>query len=70
MVQEKDAAQKRVAQRKEFERQRQEAYQKSIIKTVYVVMETRPGYNTGGYYDTDVPAESHAVSPDSSSSRN
>lgn len=34
-----------------------------VIKERYYVIEHRPAYNTGGYYDQDVPAENKVVSP-------
>lgn len=63
MVQEKDAAKKRIAQRQEFARQRAEELKRNTIKFRWVVIEHTPGYNTGGYYDTDVPAKNRIVSP-------
>lgn len=63
MVQEKDAAKKRVAQREEFARQRRAELERNTIKFRWAVNEHKPGHNTGGYYDTDVPAENRIVSP-------
>lgn len=34
-----------------------------VLKERYYVIEHRPAYNTGGYYDQDVPAENTRVSP-------
>lgn len=64
MVQEKDAAKKRSKDREDFLAREREKYEKSIIKTVWFVVETTPAYNTGGYYDTDVEEVNIGVSPD------
>lgn len=63
MVQEKDAAKKRKDNLNEFLRKEAERYRKSVVKTQWAVWEHTPGYNTGGYYDQDVPAENKLVSP-------
>lgn len=34
-----------------------------IIATAFYVDEVTPGYNTGGYYDQDIPEERRRVSP-------
>lgn len=62
MVQERDAAKKRKERRDSWLKKEKEKYQKSVIKTAWVVVETTPGYNTGGYYDQDVPEENVVVS--------
>jgi hypothetical protein len=31
------------------------------VRVKWVVYEVTPGYNTGGYYDQDIPAEYHKV---------
>jgi hypothetical protein len=37
--------------------------QNPIVATVFYVDEVTPGYNTGGYYDQDIPEERRQVSP-------
>lgn len=64
MVQEKNAATKRVEALQRERREAQERFQKSIVKTVYGVLEVTPAYNTGGYYDQDIPEKRVLVSPD------
>lgn len=64
MVQEKDAAKKRHQRRMDWLEQERKRYRDSVIKTVWVVVETTPAYNTGGYYDTDVVEENRIVSPE------
>lgn len=34
-----------------------------LIATAFFVDEVTPGYNTGGYYDQDIPEERRTVSP-------
>ena len=34
-----------------------------VLQERFYVIEHTPAYNTGGYYDQDVPAENHIVSP-------
>ena len=34
-----------------------------VLKTRWFVLEIRPAYNTGGYYDQDIPEERRVVSP-------
>lgn len=63
MVQEKDAAKKRKDSMAEFLRKSAEEYDKTVVKTVWGIVEHTPGYNTGGYYDQDIPAEDKLVSP-------
>lgn len=63
MVQEKGAAQSRKNDLTDFLRKSAEEYDRSIVKTTWAVWEHTPGYNTGGYYDQDIPAENHLVSP-------
>lgn len=63
MVQEKDAANKRKESMAEFLRKESERYRKSVVKTQWAIYEHTPGYNTGGYYDQDIPADNKLVSP-------
>lgn len=37
--------------------------QSPIVETKWVVEEVTPAYNTGGYYDQDIPAKHVTVSP-------
>lgn len=62
MVQIKDAAKKRVQQREDFLAKTKRELEQNTIRFAWVVMEHTPGYNTGGYYDTDVPAKNVMVS--------
>jgi hypothetical protein len=62
MVQEKDAAIKRVQVRRDFLRGEREKLDANTIKFRWYVVEHTPGYNTGGYYDQDIPAKSVKVS--------
>lgn len=64
MVQEVDAAKKRVQARADAERRRKAELEERTIRFSWHVVEHTPGYNTGGYYDTDVPAKNVKVSPD------
>jgi len=34
-----------------------------VLQERFYVIEHRPAYNTGGYYDQDIPAENRKVSP-------
>ena len=63
MVQEKDAAKKRVEARRAFAEARRADLERRTIKFRWAVNEHTPGYNTGGYYDTDVKAVDRIVSP-------
>ncbi len=63
MVQEKDAARKRVERREAMRRDDEQRLKNNTIKFEWCVIEHTPGYNTGGYYDTDVPAKNVVVSP-------
>ena len=63
MVQEKNAANKRKDSMAEFLRKERERYERERVKTVWAVVEHTPGYNTGGYYDQDIPEENRVVSP-------
>ena len=62
MVSEKDAAKKRVQARKDAEEQRKKELEDNTLGYRWYVCEYTPGYNTGGYYDTDVPSKSVVVS--------
>ena len=63
MVQQKDAAKKQQQRKADFLREQAERLQKSTIRFRWAVNEHNPGYNTVGYYDTDVPAKNRIVSP-------
>lgn len=63
MVQEIDAALKREAHRKEFLAQLQRELEEKTVMFRWRVIEHTPGYNTGGYYDQDVPEKNVVVSP-------
>lgn len=45
-------------------RETHERLQRDTLEFKWVVVEHTPGYNTGGYYDVDVPAKTVVVSPD------
>lgn len=64
MVQEKDAAKKRVAARQKFLDDHAAEMEKNTVRIKWQVIEHTPGYNTGGYYDTDVPAKHVVVADD------
>lgn len=63
MVQEKNAALKREAARKLFREERALELARNTIGFRWAVNEHTPGYNSGGYYDMDVPSKNHTVSP-------
>lgn len=63
MVQEIDAAKKREAHRKEFRDSLLRELEEKTVKFKWQVVEHTPGYNTGGYYDQDVPEKNVVVSP-------
>lgn len=64
MVQEKDAAKKRVAQREALAERRSRELEENTIKFSWHVVEHTPGYTEWGYYGDDVPAKNVRVSPD------
>lgn len=49
----------------EFMKEDRERFERNspVLKTRWFVLEIRPAYNTGGYYDQDVPEERRVVSP-------
>lgn len=63
MVQEKDAAKKRQQNRQDFLKRQSEDLDRRTIRFRWAVNEHTPGYNTGGYYDTDVKPVNRIVSP-------
>ena len=63
MVQEKDAAKKRVERRKNFRRKILDDLERRTIKFRWAVNEHTPGRSGFGYYDTDTPAKNNIVSP-------
>jgi hypothetical protein len=63
MVQEKDAAKKRQQRMKDFLEEERRRMEENTVDRRWYVVEHTPGYNTGGYYDQDIPAENHVVSP-------
>src|SRR5689334_11272160 len=63
MVQVKDAEKKREEARKSFRQKTFDDLERRTIKFRWAVNEHTPGYNTGGYYDNDVPAKNTIVSP-------
>lgn len=63
MVQEKEAARLRIQRRNDFLKKKREETERNTIRFRWGVNEHTPGYNTGGYYDQDIPAENHIVSP-------
>lgn len=62
MVQERDAAIKRVEARKASLKKIHDEFERSILQTIYVVMELTPGYEGWGM-DRDTPDKSLQVSP-------
>ena len=63
MVTEKDAAKKRVLSMQERRRKSLEELEKMTLKIEYGISEVTPAYNSGGYYDVDVPEKRVRVSP-------
>ena len=63
MVQKK-GAKTEIQELNDFLAKEAERYRKSVIDTVWFVVEHTPGYNTGGYYDQDVDPVNRKVSPD------
>ena len=63
MVQEKDAAKKRVADMHKFLEEEAERYRKSVIKKAYAVVETLPEVPYDGGWDRGTPEENRVVSP-------
>lgn len=62
MVQEKDAALKRKESMRAMLDRHAKELEKNTLAFKWAVIEHTPGYNTGGYYDTDVPAKNVVVS--------
>lgn len=62
MVQEKDAAARRVAERKAFLERQKADLDAHTIRFRWCVVEHTPAYNTGGYYDQDIKAKNVVVS--------
>ena len=62
MVQEKDAAKKRMQSIWDHAESIKKQYDDNTLETKWFVIEHTPGYNTGGYYDTDVPPKNSVVS--------
>jgi len=63
MVQEKDAAKKRAQEVSDFMERERERYRKSVIKSVWVVVETTPEVPYDGGWDKGVPEKNQIVSP-------
>lgn len=64
MVQEKDAAKKRHQHRLDFLDAERKRYRDSILKTVWVVVETVPEVPYDGGWDRGTPEVNRVVSPD------
>lgn len=64
MVQEKDAAKKRQTARQNVLARIRDNIENNTIKIKWQVIEHTPGYNTGGYYDQDIPAKNIVVADD------
>lgn len=63
MVQEKDAVKNRMQSVRELEKKCVQELEQNTIKFSWHVGEHTPGYNTGGYYDTDISEKNVKVSP-------
>ena len=61
MVKEKDAELKRAEARKEQLEKIRKNLEENTIRIKWQVIEHTPGYNTGGYYDQDIPAKNVVV---------
>ena len=64
MVQEKDAAKKRHQRRMDWLAEEQKRYKDSVIRSVWVVVETTPAVEYDGGWDRGTPEENRIVSPD------
>lgn len=63
MVQEKNAAERAMQSHREHIQRTLQKIEDDTVRFAWVVIEHKPAYNTGGYYDQDIPAESVTVSP-------
>lgn len=64
MVQEKDAAIKREQRRRDFLAEERQKYADSVLRSVWVVVETTPEVPYDGGWDRGTPEKNVVVSPD------